>query len=84
MVMGEKNDACSIEHVDTTHNSCQILHRCGMQLHAADTDRHGANSGRRDKDKSFAMGDNASAHMKALQRHDMSSTWVTHSDELQA
>ena len=55
-----------------------------MQLCAADTDRHVANSGRRDKDKSFAMGDNASAYMKALQCHDMSSRWVTHSDQLQA
>ncbi len=44
-----------------------------MQLCAADTDRHSANFSSRDKDKSIAMGDNASAYVEALQRYDMSS-----------
>ena len=82
--MGERTVDCSIKHVDITNNSRQIVHRCGMQLHATDRDRHTANSVRRDKDESSVMGDNASAYMRALQRHEVSSTWVMHGDELQA
>ncbi len=82
MLMGERNSGCSTEHVDITDYRC--LFCTGVECSSVDTYRHSANSVRRDNEFSSAMRDSASAYTRALQRNDMSSTWVIHSDELQA